>query len=182
MKRNILVRLALVVLMLSLVGTVYASDLAIDLQAVEADDIFNNIWGIDPIAESATGETRFYAAVGGDTLYIWVEGLVPDPFNNIFFDTDLDAATGYAGWQWPDMGGDYRVTNGDFFVSTGSSWNWEKVTEVEHVRFDVDGKTAFMTAINLDLFGEIDSFRIAFSGETIIMPARDKNTVQIDLF
>lgn len=173
----------LVVLVLSLAVTASAADFAVDLPSVEADDIFNNIWGVEPIAQSATGKARFYVKVSGDTLYIWAEGVLPDPYNNIYFDTDLDASTGYNGWQWPgQMGADMRVTNEEFFVSTGTSWSWEKIAEVPHIRFDVDDKVAFMTAVPLDFFGEIDTLRIAFAGESVQMPARDTNTVEVDLF
>ncbi len=172
-----------VVLVLSLAVMASASDFAIDLPSVVADDIFNNIWNVEPIAQSATGAARFYVKVSSDTLYIWAEGILPDPYNNIYFDIDLDASTGYNGWQWPGMmGADMRVTNEEFFISTGTGWNWEKVAEVPHIRFDVEDKVAFMTAVPLDRFGEIDTLRIAFAGETVQMPARDKKTVEVDLF
>lgn len=168
--------------MLSVVAIGHASDFVVDLETVQAEDIFNNIWNVDPIATSASGDTRLYVAVGSDTFYVWAEGLLPDPYNNIYFDTDLNSSTGYSAWQWPNMGGDFRVTDANFFESTGTGWNWNQIAEVAHVRFDVEDKVAFMTAIDLDLFGEIDTLRLSFGGETIMMPARDLQTVEVDLF
>lgn len=183
MKKNFLFHLVLVVLVLSLAVIGSASDLVIDVPSVTADDLFNNIWDFDLIAESANGESRFYVAVTNDTLYILAEGKLPDPYNNIFFDTDLNAETGYYGYQWTDMGGDFRVTDADFKVSTGRDWKWDQVVEVPYIRFDTeDGLTAFLTAVSLDLFGEIDSLRIGFAGTDVQMPPSGGKSAVVDLF
>ncbi len=182
MRKRLIALLLLAALVLTTLTAVTASELVIDVPNVTADDIFNNIWGVDPIAKSASGETRLYALVSGDYLYVWVEGLLPDPWNNVFFDTDLDAATGYAIWQWPNMGADFLFADGEFYRSTGTGWAWDLITEPDYVRFDVDGKSAFMAAIDLDYFGEIDTLLIAFSSEALQMPARDLKPIELDLF
>lgn len=182
MKKNLFVLLLLIALVFSAGTAVYCSELVIDFTGIEADDIFNNVWNVDPIAESATGEARLYALVSGNFLYVWAEGVLPDPWNNFFFDTDLDTTTGYAGWQWPDMGADFLFADGEFYASTGTGWSWDLLSEPDYVRYDVDGKTAFMAAISLDFFGEIDTLRMAFAGEIVQMPPRNEKTIRIDLF
>ncbi|MDI4647500.1 S-layer homology domain-containing protein [Cohnella hashimotonis] len=83
--------------------------------------------GSEPVAVSADGLTKLYAAANGDTLSIMVSGRMGD-WNDIFIDTDHSKDTGFTtNWLWPDYGFDYMMENGALYASTGSGWGWSQL-------------------------------------------------------
>lgn len=149
-----------------------------DFENVELEDIRNNVWGIEPIGNNIEGTAKLYAATDSDTFYIWAVGTLDNNNNNIFFDIDMNSETGYDGWQWTDMGGDFRLTNNNFFRSTGRGWNFENIGQANYTPFEEEGTLAgFFTAIPKTLFGDVSKMRIGFGGSgggsfDVIMPHR----------
>ncbi len=92
-------------------------DIAIDADSTD--------WsGMDPLAQSADGLTRLYAAMNNETLSILVTGKMGD-WNDIFIDIDNDKESGFnANWLWANSGFDYLLENGAFYENVGGGFSW----------------------------------------------------------
>ncbi|MCC3375052.1 DUF4832 domain-containing protein [Cohnella sp. REN36] len=104
---------------------------------VTVDGLADDWSGVKPAAQSADGKTVLYAAEEGDSLVLLVTGKLAE-FNDIYFDTDRSADTGYADVGWPSFGGDWLIENGALFKSTGAGWNWGPV-EVANIDYKQGG-------------------------------------------
>ncbi|MFB9280196.1 DUF4832 domain-containing protein [Cohnella cellulosilytica] len=94
--------------------------------AIDADP---SDWsGLEPLAQSADGLTRLYAAMNNETLSILVTGKTGE-WNDIFIDIDNDKDTGFnANWLWADSGFDYLLENGDFFENVDGAFSWNPLS------------------------------------------------------
>lgn len=80
--------------------------------------------GMDPLAQSADGLTRMYAAMNNETLSVLVTGKMGD-WNDVYIDIDNDKSTGFnTNWLWADYGFDYMLENGGFFENVGGGFSW----------------------------------------------------------
>ncbi|MDG0808543.1 hypothetical protein [Cohnella rhizosphaerae] len=94
--------------------------------------------GSEPVAVSADGLTKLYAAANGDTLSVMVSGKMGD-WNDVFIDTDHSKDTGFTtNWLWPDYGFDYMMENGALYASTGSGWGWSQLA-AEDIQYAESG-------------------------------------------
>ncbi len=159
------------------VTAVFVADL--DPDNVTLEDLVENVWGYEPIAFNLERTAELYATSDSEYFYIWAIGELVNTNNNLLFDTDMDASTGYDGWQWADMGADIRITNDGFFLSTGRGWSFDRQEEkVDYVPFaGEEYLKGFFTRVRRERFGDIDEMRIGFGGSggsefSVIMPIR----------
>ena len=147
---------------------------------ITIDGLDNDWVDLEPVATSATGETRLFAFIANNNLYVLVKGPMGD-WNDIQINSDGKDETGHQSWIWPNMGSDFLLEDGSLFRSTGPDWAWEEITEIPYASTGEGPDRIIEMMLPLELIGLTgeDSVTIGFAGGGIYAPKEGDEPVTI---